>query len=110
MQAFPLKSMFKNRFPNKGGTLALETIFRKSICLLILHEKKWQAVKWEGSVSLAKSWGSVRLQIFCAWLHRVLKRHPGGGFSTEGTSPFKRIRCLPDVGSGNGTADSKAFV
>ena len=71
--------------------------------------------KWHADccpVTRTTSSGSVCAHNSVAFQHLVLKRHPDGGFTGEGTSPSNMIRCRDrsTFGSGNGTADSSAFV
>src|SRR6476469_3873205 len=59
------------------------------------------------------SGGSVVLQTWVAFQHRVWNRQPLGGAIGEGTSPRSRIRSLlapRRLGSGTGTADIRALV
>ena len=89
--------------PEGGGPSSTETTERSS-------EAKWHATgwPWPRSTRAGSSWA----QISWAFQHRVLKRQPVGGLTGLGTSPSKTIRflALSARGSGNGIADSKAWV
>ena len=71
---------------------------------------RMHAARWPGVISV--STGSMRLQASTAYGQRVWKRHPDGGLSGDGTSPWSTTRCRrrSRTGLGTGTAEINAFV
>src|SRR4030095_3456580 len=70
--------------------------------------RKWQATQCPPPISLNS--GSTSSQILSLYIQRVWKWQPLGGLIGLGTSPSRMIRFFLTVGSGMGTAESKASV
>src|SRR5690606_20690159 len=66
------------------------------------------ALKWPGATS--SSGGTTSAHSFVAIGQRVRKTQPDGGFMGLGMSPWRMMRSRLTVGSGMGTADSRASV
>ena len=80
---------------------------------MVRASAKWHADRCSPAPSeRSSSWGSSCEQISWAFQQRVWKRHPDGGFAGDGTSPTRTIwsRLPRSVGSGTGTAESRAWV
>ena len=71
---------------------------------------KWQATGWPWPRSTSA--GSSVAQMSWAFQHRVRKRQPDGGDCGLGTSPSSTMcfRARSALGSGTGTAESRAWV
>jgi hypothetical protein len=70
---------------------------------------KWQATQWPSAACFSSGF-SVLQRGCCALGQRVWKWQPVGGLMGLGTSPCSMMRLRLMVGSGMGTADSKASV
>src|SRR5215213_4843041 len=83
--------------------------FERNACYKNRSAKK-QATKWPGRIS--RNSGRVSAQTASAMGQRVRKRQPEGGFTGDGTSPWRmtRFRFASAIGSGIGTADNSACV
>ena len=69
---------------------------------------RWQAAKCPGAICVRA--GLLLAQASVAYLHRVWKQQPAGGFRGLGTSPPRVPDILVTSGSGMGMASNRAWV
>ena len=83
------------------------------VSMISRGEAKWQADRCSPAPSgRSSSSGMSVLHLSWTFQHRVWNRQPDGGLAGEGTSPLRTICSFlsRSVGSGTGTADSRAWV